>query len=237
MTNENADFELLLNDIQRDKSLRIKDRNNEFACSTLEYFNKCHKGAADHELWRECYMHDEMLNILTQRYYSLNPHLPRLAKFRSTTDPQAVIEYEQEVDEDGLSDAECDTRQNTRYPNLNQKSLELLAAENYIFNKWGIRAAHSALDEEAKAPSQKEIFINTNPILSWGNWVKELEPLSITTDCLNKAVKRCVQQNFGKTDLPWKLRGCGDGYLIVGLGEFKDNKNHPTPAVCKYQKI
>jgi hypothetical protein len=236
MTNEKANFEFLFNDIKRDQSLCVKDRNHDFAGSTLAYFNQCSKGADDHELWRECYMQEEMIKILKQRYYALNPHLLRLAKFRTEANLYEQMKYQQEVDDDGLTELRRDLRANTRYPNLDRKKLELLAAENYIYNNWGIRATGRAHNAEECTSDKGIARVNTNPVLTWRQFLKEFNPKFDEPGTIRKEVQRCTEEHYGNSDLPWAIGARAEGYLIVGMGEFRKNKNHPTPSVCKYQK-
>jgi hypothetical protein len=236
MANAEASFDLLSQEIKLDLSLSPENRNHKFSNATLALFKQYNLGQVEHDLWRESHMLEEMQEILNQRFLALNPHLSRLTNM-SISSLESAFKYEQEVDETGLTEFQRDAAARTRHPNLDRESLELLAADNYIFKKQGIRPASAELNAEADQNECKEKDINTNPILSWRELVEELKPHHINADALNKAVAASVKKNYGRKKPPWQLASCGKGYSIVETGEkFKDKKNHPTPAVCKYQK-
>ncbi len=235
MANAEASFDLLSQEIKLDLSLSPENRNHKFSNATLALFKQYNLGQVEHDLWRESHMLEEMQEILNQRFLALNPHLSRLTNM-SISSLESAFKYEQEVDETGLTEFQRDAAARTRHPNLDRESLELLAAKNHIFKTCKARTTINAhnLEEHTKSANQRKA--NNNPVLTWRQFLKEFNQPYDRPGTIEKEVKRCIEKNYEKNGLPWAIGARAEGYLIFELGEFREGKNYPTPAVCKYQK-
>ena len=202
-------------------------------------------------------MHEEMLAILNRRFNALNPHKKGEAGYKSAnkevakkavesanadskyimTDRefQILYRYTQEIDEDGRTQEEIDKTTITKFPNLSRLDLEVQAAENYIATKWGIARKQSS-EKEAEESKSKERITNQNPVLNWSELLKELESPNVSADTIGKAVGRSISKGHKRVSTPWAIGGCASRYQIVD-DPVKDNKERPTPASCKYQKV
>ena len=166
MTDAKKEFELLQEEIRREVGLEPAVRSKEFEPITLKYFLEHGKRTEDHDLWRECFMHEEMLAILNRRFNALNPHKKGEAEYEPVntevakkeakaakanskyimTDRefQILYRYTQEIDKDGRTHEEIDKITLTKHPDINRLDLEVQAAENYITTKWGIARKQSS---------------------------------------------------------------------------------------------
>jgi len=103
-------------------------------------------------------------------------------------------------------------------------------------NAFLFKSNECLFEKSAKEYKSKEQITNQNPILSWSELLKELETPNVSADTISKAVRRSISQEHKRVSTPWAIGGCASGYQIVD-DQVKDNKEHPTPASCKYQKI
>jgi hypothetical protein len=250
-------LKLLKDAIEKEAGLEPKLRCHKYRQATLDYFLTCKKTTEDHDLWRECFMHEEMLAILNRRFNALNPHKKGEAGYKSAnkevakkavesanadskyimTDRefQILYRYTQEIDEDGRRQEEIDKMTITKFPNPSRLELELQAAENYIAIKWGILRKPSSEKETEESKSKKPIT-NPNPVLNWSELLKELETPNISANTISRAVGRGISKGQKKGFLPWAIGGCAAEYQIVD-DQLRDHKGLPTPSSCKYQKI
>ena len=238
-------LKLLKDAIEKEAGLEPKLRCHKYRRETLDYFLTCKKTTEDHDLWRECFMHEEMLAILNRRFNALNPHKKGEAeyeavlagKFDDMPDREFPIlhRYTQEIDEDGRTQEETDKTTITKLPNPSRLELELQAAENYIAIKWGILRKPSSEKETGESKSKKPIT-NPNPVLNWSELLKELETPNISANTISRAVGRSISKGQKKGFLPWAIGGCAAEYQIVD-DQLRDHKGLPTPSSCKYQKI
>jgi hypothetical protein len=238
-------YEHLQDKIQKEARLEPKLRGAEFKQATLDYFLEHKKTTEDHDLWRECFMHEEMLAILNRRFYALNPHKKGEAEYEAVLagrfddmpDREFPIlhRYTQETDEDGRTQEDIDKITTTKYPNLSRLELELQAAENYIATKWGIPRKQSSEKKAEESKSRKPIT-NQNPVLSWSELLKELETPNVSANTISRAVGRSIRKGQKKGSPPWTIGGCASEYQIVD-NPLRDNKELPTASTCKYQKV
>ena len=250
-------YELLQDKIQKEARLEPKLRGAEFKEVTLDYFLGHKKTTEDHDLWRECFMHEEIMAILKRRFNALNPHKKGEAEYEAVNKEvtkkaaeaakadgkyimierefQILYRYTQEIDEDGRTQEDIDKITITKYPKLSRLELELQAAENYIANKWGT-PRKQPLEKRAEECKSKEQITNQNPVLNWSELLKELETPNVSVDTIGKAVRRSISKGHKKVSTPWAIGGCASGYQIVE-DQVKDRKERPTPTSCKYQKI
>jgi len=240
MTNPKKTFENMQRALQKEKEWPLKDRIKEYEALTLQRFQEHGRTAEDHDLWRECHMLEEMIAILSRRYWALNPHKKRQLEFKRLSKESAsaleIHEYQQEVDDEGRTDEEIDNSITTRYPAIERRDLEIQAAENYLH-------ATRVTTGKQKTPktTQQDIAIenksqNANPKMSWKEFAGELKKDFHSDTTIRNAVRRCISDNHGKQPEPWPIGGCASKYQIVDP-KVKSNKDHPTPAVCKYQRI
>ena len=245
MTTPRNAFERLQDEIYKEAKLEYKLRSIKYRKETLDYFLTHKKTTEDHDLWRECFMHEEMLAILSRRFNALNPHKKGEAEYEAALAEsfndmpdkqyQILYRYTQEIDEDGRTQEDIDKITTTKYPNLSRLELEVQAAENYIAIKWGIARKQSS-EKEAEESKSKERITNQNPVLNWSELLKVLESPNVSADTIGKAVGRSISKGHKRVSTPWTIGGCASGYQIVD-NPVKDNKERPTPASCKYQKI
>ena len=257
MTTSNNAFERLRDEIQKEAKLEPKLRSPEHKKATLDYFLGHKKTTEDHDLWRECFMHEEMLAILNRRFNALNPNKKGESEYESTnkevakkaaeaakgdskyimTDVEFQILYRcaQETDEDGRTQEEIDKITTTKSPNLSRLELEIQAAENYIATKWEIPRKQPS-EKEAEESKTKKAFTNTNPVLSWKELLRELMTPNISANTISRAVGRSIRKGQKKGSPPWTIGGCASEYQIVD-NPLRDNKELPTAASCKYQKV
>ena len=257
MTTPNNAFERLRDEIQKEATLEPKLRSVEFKEATLDYFLEHKKTTEDHDLWRECFMHEEMMAILKRRFNALNPHKKGEAEYEAAnkevtkkaaeagkadgkyimTERELQILYRctQEVNEDGRTQEEIDKMTIAKFPNLSRLELEVQAAENYIATKWEI-ARKQPPEKEAEEGTGKKQSTNPNPVLAWKELLKDLENPNISHDTIRKAVERSIIDGQKNGRPPWAIGGCASEYQIVD-SQAKANIGHPTPGSCKYQKI
>jgi hypothetical protein len=238
-------LKLLKDAIEKEARLEPKLRCHKYRRETLDYFLTCKKTTEDHDLWRECFMHEEMLAILNRRFNALNPHKKGEAEYEtalaegliSISDKQFQIlyRYTQEVDESGRTQEETDKTAITKLPNLTQLELELQAAENYIAIKWEI-ARKRPPEKEAEESKGKKQSTNPNPVLDWSELLKELETPNVSANTISRAIGRSISNGQKKGSPPWAIGGCASEYQIVD-DPIKENQQRPTSASCKYQKI
>jgi len=255
MTNQDKTFQALQDELRRECRLEPKDRNREYEHLTLDYFLEQGKRTEDHDAWRECHMHEEMLAIMNRRFMALNPHKKREAEIMQlTTKPtkewteeqlNALYRYEQEIDDEGRSLKELEGKFTTRDPAISRQELEVQAAENYLEETWGIKRKQAASPPLQDEIHEKAASKNPNPVLSYKELQRELHIIHNSNNertkksrnfAIKEAVDRAIKAGNKLAKLPWPLRGCAAGYEIREA-EPKKGKEHPTPAACKYQKI
>ena len=246
MTNPDNNFKVLQDELRKEARLEPKNRSKEYENLTLQYFQEHGRRTEDHDLWRECYMLEEMLAIMDRRFMALNPHKTRELKLYqapagangewSEKHLSAVFRYEQDVDQDGRSEKEIDSGRATLYPDISRQGLEIQAAENYLGATWGIRRK-----QEGEPPShgdiqQKAIAKNPNPVIDYKDLQKKLQKLHNSYGAIQQAVVGAITIGQKQGDPPWSMGRCAAEYQIVEA-EARDGFDHPTPAACKYQKI
>jgi hypothetical protein len=236
-------YELLLKEIYAELNTEPNDRKAEYTQYTLDYFLKHDRTTEDHDLWRECYMHEELLGIMDRRFMALNPHFKRQSKIMAALKDvklnkdkwKIIYEYEQEVDEEGRTQKEIDAGTKLRYPSINRRELEIQAAENYINAKWKTMRRIQALEKEPEEEYQINID-NPNPVLNWKSYESQVvNELNNHTKEWH-AVKRAIIKYYNKQPLPWPIRERESEYQIVDYS-INGQKGYPTPSYCKYQKI
>jgi hypothetical protein len=244
MTSPKETFEKLQRELQRENRLQPKERSKKHKELTLHLFHKHGRTAEDHDLWRECHMLEEMIAILDRRYLALNQHKKRQLEFKQLSrDPETAlkihIEYQQEVDEEGRTAEEIDNSMTTRYPNIERRSLEAQAAENYLSKTWGIQRKQATTPPEQGVQAVKESG-NPNPILTYKELRKEFGDADYAA--VKQAVDRAIAD--GPTEggglptekQPWPIKGIAYQYQIVEA-RTREGRSKPTPSVCRYQKI
>jgi hypothetical protein len=236
-------YELLLKEINAELNTEPKDRKAEYTQYTLDYFLNHDRTTEDHDLWRECYMHEELLGIMDRRFMALNPHFKRQSKIMAALKDdklnkdkwKILYEYEQEVDEERRTQKEIDASTKLRYPSINKRELEIQAAENYINAKWGTGRRIQVVEKE---PEEECLIntVNTNPVLSWQNYKNQVMNNLNSDSKERNAVQRSIEKYFNKQPLPWPIRERESEYQIVDYGNH-EKRGRPTPRYCKYQKI
>lgn len=221
-----------------------KLRSNEYSKATLKYFLDHNRTTEDHDLWRDCIMHEEMLAILNRRFNALNPHKKGETEYESankavakkvveaaqadsthiTTDRefQILYRYTQETDEDGQTQEEIDKITLTKLPSISRLELEVQAAENYMATKWGI-TRKQPLEKEAEGSKNTKPIANLNPVLDWKELLKKLMTPNVPCDTIRNAVNRSIEDGHKKVCLPWAIGGCASEYQIVNY-QIKDKK-------------
>ena len=244
-TNPEQLFESLQSELQREIDMEPNDRNKKYKEFTLQHFLEHGRKTEEHDLWRECHMLAEMASILKRRFLAHNPHKRREAELKEiltgTTEPlssdhfKRLYDYEQGVDLDGRSQQEMDGSK-IQYPSIDRLELEILAAENYLYETWKITRKQIITKTSRPGLIEENKKQNTNPIMNWRELSKELKKAFHSDAAIRKAVKRSIDVYHGKQDTPWPMSGCASEHQIVAT-EIKRNKEHPTPASCKYQRI
>jgi hypothetical protein len=246
MTNQDKTFQALQDELRRECRLEPKDRNREYEHLTLDYFREQGKRTEDHDAWRECHMHEEMLAIMNRRFMALNPHKKREAEIMQlTTKPtkewteeqlNALYRYEQEIDDEGRSLKELEGKFTTRDPAISRQELEVQAAENYLEETWGIKRKQAASPPLQDKINEKAASKNPNPVLSYKELQNELRKAPHSYAAIKQAVDRAIKDGKELGEQPWPIGACAAEYEIIEA-EPKKGKDHPTPAACKYQKI
>jgi len=245
MSSQQEIFESLLGELQREIRLEPRARNKDHENLTLQHFLEHGRKTEDHDLWRECHMLEEMVAIANRRFLALNPQKKRELELKeilenkettaSSIEFRLLYEYEQDIDSCGRSQQEIDGT-TTRYPSISRVELETLAAENYLFTTWGItkkQATTKPNRPDITAGSKRQ---NANPVLSWEEFAEELKKDFHSDTTIRKAAQRTIDDYHGKQQDPWPMGGCAAEYQIVDP-KTKRNREHPTPASCKYQRI
>ena len=239
MTCPKEAFENLKRELQQETRLQPKDRSKEYERITLQHFLERGRRAEDHDLWRECHMIEEMIAILNRRYLALNPHKKRQLELKQLSRESAFethVRYQQEVDDEGRSTEEIDNRMATMYPCVERRDLEIQAAENYLHATRAIARKQIMPKTNRQDTAVESEDPNANPKMSWKEFADELKKDFHSDTTIRNAVKRCISDNHGKQPDPWPIGGCASEYQIVDP-KIKSNKDHPTPAFCKYQRI
>lgn len=245
MTNPKETFENLLRGLQEENRLQPKDRSKEYEGQTLHLFHKHGITTEDHDLWRECYMLEEMIAILNRRYWALNPHKKRQLEFKQLSrDPETAFEiaikYQEEVNEEGRNDEEIDNSMSTRYPHIERRSLEVQAAENYLSKTWGIQWKKQANTPLEQGIQEDKESGNPNPILTYKELQREFGDADY--DAVKQAVHRAIADGLTEGEglptekQPWPIKGIAYQYQIVEA-RTREGRGKPTPSVCRYQKI
>jgi len=243
MEKSNRTYEQLLKEIEVEANTEPKFRNAEYVQYTLDFFLKHDKTTEDHDLWRECYMHEELLGIMNRRFMALNPHCKRQSEIKAALkDDQLnggnfimLCKYEQEVDTEGYTQKEIDVATKLRYPSINRRELEMQAAENYINAKWGTTRRIQMVEKEPEEENQINID-NPHPVLDWENYRNQVVNKLNSDTKERNAVQRSIAKYFNKRPLPWPIGRRESEYQIVDY-DINDKYDHPTPLYCKYQKI
>ena len=252
-------FRRLREEIQKEAHLDPQDRNQDHKKLTLGHFMKCGRSKSDHDLWRESHMPKEILAIIDQRFYELNPHKRSQAEILaiqadashrnneaekngigdhpsiSDTQWKPLYDYEQSVDEEGRTQKEFDDSATTLYPDLSRQDAELLAAEHYLLSTRDIKQTPPKSQPKEKC-AVEETEETLNPMLSWKELLAELEREQYGSDAVKEAVSRCIREWNKKRDPPWPIKGCAESYEVADF-QIRANKDIPTPAYCKYRKI
>lgn len=112
-------YEELLAEILGEVGKQISQRNKEHFEITLELFAKAGLTKIDHRNWRDAVMVPTMLQILTTKHRQLNPW-----------------KYEQYCyEDDSVFDPEPKIEQKEIYPGIDRRTLEALAADQYLANR------------------------------------------------------------------------------------------------------
>ena len=246
MTNPDNNFKVLQDELRKETRLEPKNRSKEYENLTLQYFLKHGRRTEDHDLWRECHMLEEMLAIMDRRFMALNPHKRRQQELNqvpagaegewSNEQLNALYEYEQTVNQEGLTEKEIDSGRATLYPVISRQGLEIQAAENYLGVTWGIKRTQEGEPPSHSKIQQKAIAKNPNPVIGYKDFQKELQKAHNSYDAIKQAVDRAINDGQKQGDPPWPMSACAAEYQIVEA-EARDGFDHPTPAACKYQKI
>lgn len=246
MTSPKQTFESLCGELRREVNLKAENRSREFEVLTLDYFLEHGRKTEDHDLWRDCHMLEEMIAIMDRKFLARNPQienrlrlkrrLEELAPDQESEQMRILHEYTDEVDEDGRTQQEIDGKKKAEYPDIDRRTLELQAAENYLHTRWGIKRKRADNTSPRKVARQKESSENTNPILSYKELQRELQKSFHTHGAVKEAVTRAISDGREIGDPPWPMGGCAKGYRIT-TAESKKGFDHPTPSACKFQKI
>lgn len=239
MTCPKEAFENLKRELQQETRLQPKDRSKEYEEITLQRFQEHGRRAEDHDLWRECHMIEEMIAILDRRDLALNPHKKRHLEFKQLSRESAFeihVKYQQEVDDEGRTDEEIDNSMTTRYPAIERRDLEIQAAENFLHAKRAVARTQTTPKTPQQDVTVENKSLNTNPKMTWKEFADKLKKDFHSDTTIRNAVSRCISDNHGKRPDPWPIGGCASEYQIVDP-KIKSNKDHPTPAFCKYQRI
>jgi hypothetical protein len=243
MTTPKQTFKNLLDELQRETRLNPKERNKDYKNLTLQLFNEHDRKTEEHELWRECYMIEEMIAILNRRFLALNSHKKKeleLNQPQSASSFDIFSKYQQEIDDEGRSDEETDNSLATMYPDTERRDLEIQAAENYLSATWGIQRTKQTTTPPVQDVHEEKESNNPNPILTYKELQKEFQDADYAA--VKQAVDRAIADGLAKGEglakekRPWPMGGIADQYQIVNAG-IREGRNKPTPAACKYQKI
>lgn len=238
-------FETLRGELCREVLLEAKDRSSEFERFTLSHFLEHGRRTEDHDLWRECYMLKEMIAIMDRKLLARNPQIESRLRFQRRLKELApeqkseririLHEYTDEVNEDGKTQQEIDDEKPV-YPDIDRRTLELQAAENYLHTRWGIKRKQTENTSIRKETRQKEGNENTSPLLSYKQIQQELQKSPNTYEAVKQAISRAISDGQKLGNPPWPLGGCAEGYRIM-TAETRKGFNKPTPSSCKYQKL
>ena len=114
-------YEALLTTLLEENNKGYNERNQEYHSDTLNLFNEAGETDSEHHLWRNEYMIQEMISILTSHERRQNPW--KYEVFSSYHDP--------EQDPEPYINVEV-------FPSIARKDLELMAAQEYIKETKGI---------------------------------------------------------------------------------------------------
>ena len=112
--------------------LEIRDNSNQEATRIL--FQKDGRSEFDHQVWRETTMLAEMIRLHQQRFLELNPHEKWEFKEKSNCalSFDEHVKYEQEVDDNGLSEQELHETERLIAPIYSRQQLEAWAAKIFL---------------------------------------------------------------------------------------------------------
>lgn len=256
MSDTTNGWERLLHEISKEKNISPTHRSNEHKQQTLEYFLGNGRSKHEHDLWRESHMLDDMQLILLSRFNALNPGLKRQAEINAArailhqrdeskddsdrTEQarqawQTLYEYELEIDDDGRTEQETDENQHLLVPDLDSQELEMLAAEEYLIRKFGIRPKLPGQVPTDRTEKQS-IISNQNPVISWNELLKAVQTEFVLYEAITKAAKRAIEKASKANKTPWPMTSVLSDYQIFTLKNHP-GKGRPTPAHCLYQRI
>jgi len=133
-------YEVLLEELLKEKGKQISQRNQEHFNATLELFVQSRCSLIEHSNWRDADMLPTMFEILATKHRQLNPW-----------------KYEEYCYEDDPEfDPEPKVEQTEIYPGLDRRALEILAADQYLRYKNKTESKPEAKGPEGKKCSKKE---------------------------------------------------------------------------------
>lgn len=256
MNDATNSWERLLRKISKERNISPTLRSKEHEQQTLEFFLGNGRSKHEHDLWRESYMLVDMMQILLCRFSALNPELERRSEINAARSIlhqrdeskddsvrteqvrqawQTLYEYEQEIDDDGRTEQETDENQHLLVPDLDRQELEMLAAEEYLIRKFGIRPTRPGQVPTDRTEKQS-IISNQNPVISWNELLKAVKTEFVLYDRITKAAQRAIDKASKANKTPWPMRSVLSDYQIFELASMP-GKGHPTPAACLYQRI
>ena len=129
-------YEELLQEVLKEEGKQISQRNQEYFDETLKLFVQARRSLIEHSNWRDADMLQAMFEILATKHRQLNPW-----------------KYEQYCYEgDPEFDPEPEIEQKEIYPGLDRRTLEILAADQYLAHN-----AKTDAKEEVRRPKKDKV--------------------------------------------------------------------------------
>jgi hypothetical protein len=239
------EFWSALESLLQESSAPLEARDNSNQEATRKIFEEDGRSNFEHQAWRESEMLAEMIRLHQERYIKLNPQeqgaLKASDKHRLSFEEH--IRVEQEVDENGLTEADWSEAKRLIGPTNSRNQLETWAAENFLRQEKRIHRSPTANNEKTLSRN-KNPELNYKKLMSEAVIVEGASKKKIETEraTANRAINRALE---GKNvlDLPIKIQNCGnlDRYQIIRLGEPKPSRTNGemkiSPSDCMYQKI
>ena len=129
-------YEELLQEVLKEEGKQISQRNQEYFDETLKLFVQARRSLIEHRNWRDADMLQTMFEILATKHRQLNPW-----------------KYEQYCYEgDPEFDPEPEIEKKEIYPGLDRRTLEILAADQYLAHN-----AKTDAKEEVRRPKKDKV--------------------------------------------------------------------------------
>ena len=239
------DFWSFLESLVRESTAPLDARDNSNQEATRKLFKQSGRSDFEHQAWRDTEMLAEMIQLHQERYIKLNPQEQWVVKASNKDLPsfEEHIRHKQEVDEDGLAEADWSEERRLIAPTHSRNQLETWAAKNFLRQEKCIGRTPGANNDKSSA-GNKNPELNYKELLDEEVIMKGANKKKIETDrgTANKAINRALEGK-NELDLPIKIQNCGnlDQYQIIRLGKPKptgtNGETKISPTDCMYQKI